>query len=237
MTRPHGPRGLGATLDAPQEAQHELQRPCRNTRHTTFSHFHTSSCGCTQPLRLQPPPRPLTETHTTEIRQNTHTTKDIHKSDTTYTAQANPNIQKLAYCPVETKPSPHTPLHTNGYNISCTHTHSNIPSHTHTSHIQPPLHSLGPPLYGYSITDVGVEQVGESPGLTPPHFQGQFQHSKRVDMPSHRKNNRKGPAKAQTHTHRAHHTHTRQTVGEGSAFTHPVDHDTHKHTEGWFNPV
>ena len=56
-------------------------------------------------------------------------------------------------------------------------------------------------------------------------------------MPSHRKNNRKGPAKAQTHTHRAHHTHTRQTVGEGSAFTHPVDHDTHKHTEGWFNPV
>ena len=119
------------------------------------------------------------------------------------------------------------------------HTYDNTP-HTHTPHEQPPQHPLWNPLHGYSTADVGTEQVGENPDLIPPHPQGQFQHCNRVDRPSHRNNNRKDSAKTQAYTHPirhtyyAHHTHTRHTVSEGFAFTHPGQY-THNHTWGWFN--
>jgi hypothetical protein len=88
--------------------------------------------------------------------------------------------------------------------------------------------------------DVGVKQADESLGLTPPHVQGQLKHSKRVHAHNHRKNNRKGSAKAQAYTHHirhtpnTHNTHTRHTVSEGFTFTHPAQ-GTHKHTWGWLN--
>jgi hypothetical protein len=58
--------------------------------------------------------------------------------------------------------------------------------------------------------------------------------TQRIYTHCHRHNNRKGSAKAQTYTHHIRHTptHTRQTVSEGFAFTHPRQ-GTHKHT--WFN--
>ena len=58
--------------------------------------------------------------------------------------------------------------------------------------------------------------------------------TQRVYTHSHRKNNRKGSAKAQAYKHHIRHTptHTRHTVSEGFAFTHPSQ-GTHKHT--WSN--
>ena len=128
----------------------------------------------------------------------------------------------------------HTP-----YNIPYTHTH-NTPVHTHTTHIQPPQHPLGTPTHGSTIADVGVKQADESLGLTPPHVQGQLKHS-RVHAHSHRKNNRKGSAKAQTykhhirHTPNTHNTHTRHTVSEGFTFTHPGQGMTNIHGDGLIN--
>ena len=58
--------------------------------------------------------------------------------------------------------------------------------------------------------------------------------TQRVYTHSHRKNNRKGSAKAQAYKHHIRHTptHTRHTVSEGFAFTHPSQ-GTHEHT--WIN--
>ncbi len=55
----------------------------------------------------------------------------------------------------------------------------------------------------------------------------------RVNRPSHQER-RKGSTKAHTHTHHIRHTHTRHTVSEGFAFTHP-DLCANKLTWGWFN--
>ncbi len=86
---------------------------------------------------------------------------------------------------------------------TCTHTQGNTPPHTytphihpvlhtHTAHIQPPQHPLWAPTHGFPIAEVGVKQADESLGLTPPHVQGKFKHSKKVYTHGHRKNNRKG---------------------------------------------